>query len=178
MVKSGEYLVFETPLGWMGAAATVKGLAAVVLPRQNIEDVYSSIWLAGYDLARAENSLLNDFTLAVTDYFGDRPVTFDNFEIDWDWATPFQATVLREVRYIPYGQTRSYKEVALMTGNPQGARAVGGALKSNNIPLVIPCHRVIAANGGLGGFTGASLDVKKQLIEMERKKLINGQIMR
>lgn len=83
-------------------------------------------------------------------------------------ATPFQLQVLEALRAIPYGETRSYKDVAVAVGNPKAVRAVGGANGSNPIPIVIPCHRVIGSDGGLTGF-GGGIDTKRFLLDLERR---------
>jgi methylated-DNA-[protein]-cysteine S-methyltransferase len=80
-------------------------------------------------------------------------------------ATPFQKKVLRRVARIPFGKTATYGRVAASVGAPNASRAVGQANASNNLPLVIPCHRVVAANG-LGGY-GGGLTLKKRLLNLE-----------
>ena len=82
-------------------------------------------------------------------------------------GTPFERKVWSALAKIPYGQTRSYKEIAQAIDHPKAFRAVGNANGQNSIPLIIPCHRVIESNGGLGGF-GHGLKVKKQLLDLER----------
>jgi methylated-DNA-[protein]-cysteine S-methyltransferase len=82
-------------------------------------------------------------------------------------GTPFQKKVWSALAKIPYGQTRSYKEIARAIGHPKAFRAVGNANGQNFIPLIIPCHRVIESNGGLGGF-GHGVKVKKQLLDFEK----------
>ena len=82
-------------------------------------------------------------------------------------GTPFEKKVWMELVKIPYGKTRSYKEVAQAIGHPKAFRAVGNANGSNALPLIIPCHRVIASGGGLGGY-GHGLKMKKQLLDFER----------
>ena len=82
-------------------------------------------------------------------------------------GTPFQKKVWAALAKIPYGQTRSYKEIARAIGHPKAFRAVGNANGENSIPLILPCHRVIESNGGLGGF-GHGVEVKKQLLEFEK----------
>ena len=84
-------------------------------------------------------------------------------------GTPFRRKVWAELRKIPHGKTRSYGEVARRVGAPGASRAVGSACGINPIPLFIPCHRVIAANGGLGGF-GGGLKMKEKLIAIESAK--------
>jgi O-6-methylguanine DNA methyltransferase len=82
-------------------------------------------------------------------------------------GTPFQKKVWAALAKIPYGQTRSYQDIARAIGHPKAFRAVGNANGSNPMPLIIPCHRVIESNGGLGGF-GHGLKVKKQLLDFEK----------
>jgi methylated-DNA-[protein]-cysteine S-methyltransferase len=83
-------------------------------------------------------------------------------------ATPFQARVLEALRRIPYGETRSYRDIAVALGNPKAVRAVGGANGSNPLPIVIPCHRVIGSNGTLTGF-GGGMEAKRYLLELEAR---------
>lgn len=82
-------------------------------------------------------------------------------------GTDFQLRVWRILRDIPYGETRSYRDLALALGNPTAVRAVGAANGANPLPIVIPCHRVIGANGKLVGY-GGGLALKKRLLELER----------
>jgi O-6-methylguanine DNA methyltransferase len=82
-------------------------------------------------------------------------------------GTPFQEKVWSALAKIPYGQTRSYKEIAQAIGHPKAFRAVGNANSENTIPLIIPCHRVIESNGGLGGF-GHGIKIKRRLLEFEK----------
>lgn len=86
--------------------------------------------------------------------------------LDWSDATEFQRAVWGELRRIRPGRTRSYIEIAASLGKPKAARAVGNACGANPIPLLVPCHRVLAAGGHLGGFSGG-LDWKRRLLERE-----------
>ena len=81
-------------------------------------------------------------------------------------CTPFQWAAMKAIADIPFGETRTYKEVAAMAGKPKGARAIGQAMGRNPLPLIFPCHRVVAV-GGLGGF-GSGLDVKRYLLKHEK----------
>ena len=83
-------------------------------------------------------------------------------------ATPFQAQVLAQLQKIPYGETCSYRDIAVAIGNPKAVRAVGGANGANPIPIIIPCHRVIGSNGTLTGF-GGGLDSKRFLLDLETR---------
>jgi O-6-methylguanine DNA methyltransferase len=86
-------------------------------------------------------------------------------------GTPFQRKVWSALAEIPYGQTRSYKEIAEAIGHPKAFRAVGSANGSNAVPLILPCHRVIESNGGLGGF-GHGLKAKNQLLDFEKAHVL------
>lgn len=85
-------------------------------------------------------------------------------------GTAFQRRVWRALMQVPYGQTASYADIARRIGRPGAARAVGQANGANPIPIVIPCHRVIAADGTIGGYSGG-LDVKRRLLELEQIRL-------
>jgi methylated-DNA-[protein]-cysteine S-methyltransferase len=82
-------------------------------------------------------------------------------------VTTFQARVLAALQAIPYGETRSYRDIAAAIGNPRAVRAVGGANASNPLPIVIPCHRVIGSGGALTGF-GGGMETKRYLLDLER----------
>ena len=85
-------------------------------------------------------------------------------------GTPFQRAVWQALLAIPYGETRSYGDIAHAIGNPKAARAVGMANHNNPISFIIPCHRVIGANGALVGY-GGGLDLKKKLLDLESKNM-------
>ena len=86
--------------------------------------------------------------------------------IDWSAGTPFQRKVWKAIARIPYGRVRSYQWVAMGVGGKQFARAVGMALGANPVPIVVPCHRIIAHDGSLGGFS-SGLPMKRRLLSLE-----------
>ncbi len=91
--------------------------------------------------------------------------------VPWDiHVTPFMYNVYRSACTIPYGETKTYKDVAFLTGTPKGARAVGQALKKNPLVICIPCHRVVAVNG-IGGFS-SGIDMKRYLLNLEQNKIV------
>ena len=100
----------------------------------------------------------------VMEYLDGKRKTFDiKYEIN---GTEFQKKVWKELTKIPYGETRTYKEIAVAVGNPKASRAVGMANNKNPISIVVPCHRVIGSNGKLVGYAGG-LDMKKALLDLE-----------
>ncbi|MEK6852183.1 MAG: methylated-DNA--[protein]-cysteine S-methyltransferase [Candidatus Thermoplasmatota archaeon] len=98
-------------------------------------------------------------------YLTGEAVTFSRYDVDYESYTPFERSVLEATREIPWGETRTYGEIAAAIGKPGAARAVGQALGKNRTCIVVPCHRVVATNG-LGGFTGG-LQWKRDLLALE-----------
>lgn len=98
-------------------------------------------------------------------YLAGGRVDFSGYAVDWSAYSPFERAVLEATRKIPYGETRTYGQIAVAIGKPDAARAVGQALGKNRTCIVVPCHRVVAANG-LGGFSGG-LHWKKALLALE-----------
>ena len=167
-----KFTVFPTEMGWMGIVFTRAGIYASVLPQETETEARDKL-LSRVELkTHFRPGFLGTLEKKLQSYFRgeNMSVNYDVCHspgIDWSWATPFQKRVLETVCKIPWGKSMTYGEVALRIGLPRGARAVGGALAANRIPIIIPCHRVIAYNGRLGGFTGAGTQVKARLLRME-----------
>ena len=113
----------------------------------------------------AERDLLGRLQDDLERYFAGEKVDF-NWPLALNGATPFRRDVWRTLCRVPYGETRSYRWVAEQIGQAGAARAVGQANGANRFPLVIPCHRIIASDGSLGGYTGG-LDIKRSLLTHE-----------
>jgi methylated-DNA-[protein]-cysteine S-methyltransferase len=101
----------------------------------------------------------------IDDYFAGRRRTFE-LPLDWRLVRGFAGPVLRATAAVPFGQVTTYREVAAAAGSPRAYRAAGTALGSNPIPIVVPCHRVLHADGGLGGYAGG-LERKRYLLRLE-----------
>jgi len=156
---------FDTPIGSLRIATSQKGLAYVELPHA------SGRGFEGWRRTHAPNAKVverrtdhEDVIDQLLEFLsGDRR----EFAIDLDLrATEFQSAVYKVVGKIPYGETISYSDVAEAIDKPKAVRAVGAANGANPIPLVIPCHRVIARGGALQGYAGG-LDMKARLLAME-----------
>ena len=117
---------------------------------------------AGFALA--ESPILRETAAQLTEYFGGKRKAFDVPLAPS--GTDFRLSVWKALRDIPFGETRSYKEIAARVGNPKASRAVGMANNRNPIAILIPCHRVIGANGSLVGY-GGGLSVKRFLLDLE-----------
>jgi len=159
-----KFTVFETEMGWMGIAGTLAGICKVTLPIPDKSLAFTAINYTSE--SPEENGLLSDVKDAMIKYFKGQRVDF-SFPLDLKGYTKFQKDVWKAARSIPYGELRSYGWVASQIGKPKSARAVGQALGANPIPIIIPCHRVVASDGSLHGFTGG-LELKEKLIALER----------
>ncbi len=159
-----KYAIFKTRAGWMGILGSVKGLLQITLPQRSAEEVRL---LLGERLNQASSSpqSFEDLIRRLKAYFEDEKITFPA-ELDFAGATLFQREVWKRTRLITYGETRSYSWVAEQIGKPRAVRAVGQALSKNPLPIIVPCHRVVASDGRLCGFRGG-LEMKKRLLSME-----------
>jgi methylated-DNA-[protein]-cysteine S-methyltransferase len=99
-------------------------------------------------------------------YFAGKADSFADVELELDWCTPFQLRALEAMRGIPYGETATYGEVAALAGYPNAGRAVGSVCAANRFALVVPCHRVVAAEG-LGSYGSLGTGYKQRLLELE-----------
>jgi methylated-DNA-[protein]-cysteine S-methyltransferase len=162
-----EALVFKTPWGWAGVAASVNGTRAgvsrVVLPQPSRRAAERA--LGGTAPPSTLAPLLRDAQTQLREFLSGARRALD-CPIDLSDGTPFQRKVWRASLAIPYGRARSYKWVAARVGGPNHARAVGLALGANPVPILVPCHRVVAQDGTLGGFSGG-LGMKRRLLALE-----------
>ncbi len=163
-----KFDIVNTKWGFVALALSKHGLRHVILPKIKKQDAFDALCLQlhGEELVPDNgNPLLKEMGVKLKHYFQGQPVEFI-FKLDYNVATVFQREVWSVARTIPYGQTRTYGWVAERLGDPESKRAVGQALNANPLPLVVPCHRVAAANGRLGGFS-AGPEVKTRLLKME-----------
>ncbi len=145
-------------------AVSQAGVSRLVLPQPSAND---AITMLGVTEEQLDEDAFGDLPQRLQDYIDGKSVEFPD-KLDLSGATGFQIEVWRATRTVPYGQTRSYGWIADQIGRPSAARAVGRALGANRIPVLIPCHRVIAGDGGLGGFSGSGIDMKKRLLNIEK----------
>ena len=164
MTQALYYAFTDTSTGRVGLLASNTGLLRVTLPQKSENEARK---LLGISLEQAEFSpaYFTDISGRLRAYFSGIRVDFPD-KLDLSGATPFQRDVWEAARRIPYGETRSYGWLAGKIGKPRAARAVGQALGRNPFPIIIPCHRVLAGDGGLGGFSGG-IEVKKSLLALE-----------
>jgi methylated-DNA-[protein]-cysteine S-methyltransferase len=148
-----RYSLMNSSIGLLTIASTENGLAAIH---------FGASIPTGATIDEAANRV---YTEQLEEYFEGRRTQFD-FPLDFH-GTPFQVAVWRELVNIPYGETRTYGEIAKKLGRPGAARAVGMANHDNPIAIVIPCHRVVGHDGMLTGYAGG-LPIKRALLTLEQ----------
>jgi methylated-DNA-[protein]-cysteine S-methyltransferase len=154
-----RYDVVDTPIGDLLVAATERGLCRISFTPDGQEEL-----LARTFGVRVLRTPLDTVRRELDEYFEGRREDFD-LPVDLRVA-PFHESVLRELARVPYGNVVTYGSLAAKVGRPRAARAVGTVMNRNPIPIVLPCHRVIGANGSLTGY-GGGLHVKRHLLELE-----------
>lgn len=154
---------YPSPWGSLRLLATERGLCRVILPTEEGVERWVARFLPGRTAVEG-GRLLQEATEQLEHYWAGRLHTFD-LPLDL-YGTTFQKAVWQALQTIPYGQTWSYAQVAAAIGRPQATRAVGAAVAANPLPIVIPCHRVIRADGSLGGY-GGGVEMKRSLLRLE-----------
>lgn len=157
-----NYHYLDSPIGTVLIAGDAEAIRRIAFPKNGRPARPEPAW------GHSARGPIGEAIRQLHDYFAGRRTEFD-LPLAPE-GTPFQRAVWRQLQDIPYGETISYGELARRVGNPKASRAVGSANGANQIPIVIPCHRVIAAGGKLGGF-GGGLRVKQALLELETRTL-------
>lgn len=162
-----SYSIEPSPLGDLVVAATPRGLIRIAYDGdRRAEEVVDELATRISPRVLEAPAELDDIRRELDEYFAGKRTSFD-VPIDWRLHVGFGRRVLQATARIPYGHVLSYAEVAAKAGSPRGHRAAGNALGSNRIPIVVPCHRIVRAGGGLGGYTGG-LERKKYLLGLEK----------
>jgi methylated-DNA-[protein]-cysteine S-methyltransferase len=159
------YATTDSPFGELLLAATPRGLVRLGLPEQEPDGLLEDLAARVSPRVLESPAQLDEVRRELELYFEGRLTEFD-LALDWRLSRDFRRRVLRAINRIPYGQTRSYMEVAASAGNERAVRAAGSACGSNPIPIVVPCHRVLRTGGGLGGY-GGGVPMKRALLELE-----------
>ena len=164
MTEKLSYITFNTDIGWIGILSSAKGLLGTTSPQRSAQEACQ---LLGDSVSYAIWSprLFKDLMEHLKVYFSGHRTSFPD-KLDLSRATHFQREVWEITRLIPYGETRSYAWVAEQIKKPRAVRAVGQALGKNPLPIIVPCHRVVASDGKLGGFSGG-VEMKRYLLSLE-----------
>jgi methylated-DNA-[protein]-cysteine S-methyltransferase len=158
------YDVTDSPVGSLLVATTERGLCRVSFDPEPERELDELARLHGARVLRSARPL-DDVRRELDEYFDHRRTTFD-LRVDVAGLPAFQRQVLTELARVPYGEVATYGGLAAKIGKPRAARAVGGALNRNPIPIVLPCHRIVGASGKLVGYAGG-LERKRALLALE-----------
>lgn len=157
--------VMDSPLGPLWLAIGPRGVLAIHYGASADErDLRRIVARYGPGVLRAPKRL-DEVKRELDEYFAGRRTRFE-LSVDLSALTPFQRSVLAATRRVPFGRTASYREIAERAGTPTATRATGAALGANPIPIVVPCHRVVASDGTLHGYAGG-LERKRLLLRLE-----------
>lgn len=161
------YAQADSPFGPLTVAATESGLVLLAYPERPLDELLGRLAARISPRVLEAPARLDPVRRELDEYFEGRRRKFD-LPIDWSLnGGGFFQAVLRATAQIDYGETITYREVAARAGNAKAVRAAGNGLGSNQIPIVVPCHRVVASGGGLGGYTGG-VERKQLLLGLER----------
>lgn len=166
--ESLTHAVVPTARGWVAVLTSSKGIRRMSLPHDSPSDALGSLELSGSDAGEElAPETLDSLRQRLDLYFnGDRASFPDALDLK---GTDFQKRAWEAARAIPWGETRSYRWIAVQMGRPGAARAVGQAMRANPAPIVVPCHRVIGENGELRGYGGPDgIGMKQDLLAIER----------
>jgi methylated-DNA-[protein]-cysteine S-methyltransferase len=159
------YAVAPSPFGDLVVAVTRRGLVRLAYPNEEPGAVLEELAARVSPRVLEVPGRLDPLRRQLDEYFAGRRTRFET-PVDLSLVRGFTREVLRATRWIPFGSVRTYRDVATRAGSPNAYRAAGNALGSNPIPIVVPCHRVVHAGGGLGGYTGG-LERKVHLLQLE-----------
>jgi methylated-DNA-[protein]-cysteine S-methyltransferase len=159
------YAEVDSPLGTLLVVNTPDGLIHLGYPNRPIDSQLETLAERVSPRIIEAPERLDPIRRELDEYFGGQRRKFD-LAIDWQLTKGFVQKVLRQTAQIPFGETRTYGEMATSAGSPRAFRAAGSALGANPIPIVVPCHRVLRSGGGMGGY-GGGLEVKRELLHLE-----------
>jgi methylated-DNA-[protein]-cysteine S-methyltransferase len=163
------YDVFDTDMGWVAVVGSDHGIVRASLPESSPESALDYVQPEVNEAVHSTEDHVETRNLMI-DYCAGEPVDLSLVSIDTRKTTPFFRDAWEACRSIPAGETRSYAWLAEQAGNVKAARGAGQAMARNKLALLVPCHRVVSANGGLGGFGGAGLPLKSRLLIMESSR--------
>ena len=162
--------VFSTPLGWLGLVGQERCVWRLVIGHRSAAEVWARLHRDFAEQTLSESDWHPTLRKKLADFASGRRVSFDNVRVRMEHRTEFQQRVIVATRAIGFGETTSYGELAMRAGSPNAARAVGSVMASNEVLIIVPCHRVLASGGKLGGFSAPQgVDLKRHLLDLESR---------
>ena len=175
-----SWLLFETPIGSCGLAWSDAGLTWLQLPEVDFAATRARLLSKVNDAgkmatAKTTPGWVKDAVARVREHLAGKPQDLARVPLDVSRVTPFNAKVLRAAQTVPAGRTATYGDLAGMVGSPGASRAVGRAMATNPWPVIVPCHRVVAAGGAAGGFSAyGDVVTKEKMLQLEGATLLTG----
>lgn len=172
MEKGLKYAIFKTKWGFFGFLADARGILRTTLPTNSYRTTKKYLLVGMFQSVREDGKLYPGLQKAIRNYYKG---TYANFKklplaINHNRLTGFALKVFRSCTQVPLGETVTYAQLAKEAGSPRAARAVGNVLAKNQLPLLVPCHRVIRADGKIGNFSApGGSRTKKKMLEYEKK---------
>ena len=167
--NSGSVIsVFSTPLNWMGLLGVGDELVSVFVGHASAKTILAAARRSADHLI--ERDWNPELRTQLEAYADGQAIDFSTCPIQLPTMTPFRRKVIEAVRKLAYGQTTTYGELARQAGHPRAARAVGTVMSTNRFPILVPCHRVLAAGNQLGGYSSPlGTDFKRRLLDLEER---------
>lgn len=166
MESEVKFTLFKIKAGWVSAAYSPVGLRALSLPKRTLKEAKRALAAElGPRFTLGEFLRQTQLVEDLDKYFSGERVKFI-YPLDLSWGTHFQQQAWKALCRIPYGQVKTYKQVAQQLKLDHSARAIGQAVARNPLPIIVPCHRVVASDGSLGGFS-SGLEWKRRLLSLE-----------
>lgn len=162
--------VFSTSLGWFGLAGRDRCVWRLVMGHRRADEAWAALHrhFAGQTLS--ESDWYPALRKKLEAFAAGKRVSFDNIQVRTEHRTEFQQKVILATRAVGFGETVSYGELAARAGSANAARTVGTVMANNEVPIIIPCHRVLASGGKIGGFSAPQgIDLKQRLLNLEAR---------
>lgn len=169
-IMSLQACVFSTALGWFGLVGRERCVWRLVMGHRRADEAWANLRGHFADETLAESDWYPALRKKLEEFAAGKRVSFDNIQVRTEHRTEFQQKVILATRAVGFGETVSYGELAARAGSLNAARAVGTVMANNEVPIIIPCHRVLASGGRIGGFSAPQgIDLKRRLLDLESR---------
>lgn len=172
---TGQFFTLKTGLGWLAVWANVETLLGLSFGHRTEPQALRLLWkkchfleMPALEVGRPKPGWQTDLAGRLADFAAGRQVEFEDVPLELRHLTNFRRRVVDACRRIPFGETVTYSQLAVRAGSPRAARAVGTTMAQNRFPIVVPCHRVVGADGALRGYSAPrGIELKQRLLSLE-----------